>query len=81
MLFQWSKIITNKEKIYAEIESISEEYFEGLYWLIKKFADAKPIKKKSTFMSKLKSIEIEAPEDFAANLDLYLSGDKSVKLH
>ena len=71
--------MTNKEKIYAAIESISEEYFEELYWLIKKFAETKPIKKKSTFMSKLKSIEIDSPEDFAANLDLYLSGEKSVE--
>ncbi|NET40426.1 hypothetical protein [Okeania sp. SIO2B3] len=71
--------MTNKEKIYAEIESISEEYFEELYWLIKKFAEAKPIKKKSTFMSKLKSIQIDGPEDFAANLDLYLNGEKSVE--
>ena len=28
-------------------------------------------------MSNLKSIKIDAPEDFAANLDLYLSGEKS----
>ncbi|MEM1169734.1 MAG: hypothetical protein AAGJ08_11815 [Cyanobacteria bacterium P01_H01_bin.35] len=60
--------MTNKEKIYAEIEGISEEYFEELYWLIKKFVETKAIQKKSTFMSKLKSIQIEGPEDFAARL-------------
>jgi len=27
-------------------------------------------------MSRLKGIKIEAPEDFAENLDLYLSGEK-----
>ena len=37
--------MTNKEKIDAEIESISEEYFEEIYWLIQKFAQTKPIKK------------------------------------
>ena len=36
-------------------------------------------KNKPTLMSKLKRIKIDAPEDFAANLDLYLSGEKSVK--
>jgi hypothetical protein len=36
-------------------------------------------KNKPTLMSKLKSIQIDAPEDFAANLDWYLSGEKSVK--
>lgn len=60
--------MTNKEKIYAEIDSISEEYFDELYLLIKKFAETKPMKNKPTFMSKLKRIEIDAPEDFTANL-------------
>jgi len=59
--------MTNKEKIYAEIDGISEEYLDELYLLIKKFAETKPIKNKSTFMSKLKRIEIDAPEDFAVN--------------
>lgn len=71
--------MTNKEKIYAEIDSISEEYFDELYLLIKKFAETKPVPNKPTFMSKLKCIEIDAPEDFTANLDLYLSGEKSVE--
>jgi hypothetical protein len=30
-------------------------------------------------MSKLKSVKIDAPEDFAANLDLYMSGEKRVE--
>lgn len=34
---------------------------------------------KPTLMSKLRSIQIDAPEDFTANLDLYLSGEKSVE--
>jgi hypothetical protein len=32
--------------------------------------------KQESFMPKLRSIKINAPEDFAANLDLYLSGKK-----
>ena len=60
--------MTNKEKIYAEIDSISEEYLDELYLLIKNFSETKPIKNKPTFMSKLKRIEIDAPEDFTANL-------------
>jgi hypothetical protein len=31
-----------------------------------------------SLMSRLKRIKIDAPENFAANLDLYLSGEKSV---
>ncbi|ACF43126.1 hypothetical protein Ppha_0837 [Pelodictyon phaeoclathratiforme BU-1] len=28
-------------------------------------------------MTKLRQIQIDAPEDFAANLDIYLSGEKN----
>ncbi len=59
--------MTNKEKIYAEIEGISEEYLDELYLLIKNFSETKPMKNKPTFMSKLKRITIDAPEDFTAN--------------
>jgi hypothetical protein len=31
-----------------------------------------------SFMDKLKGIKIYAPPDFATNLDLYISGEKSV---
>ncbi|HYP20213.1 MAG TPA: SRPBCC domain-containing protein [Chloroflexia bacterium] len=31
---------------------------------------------KQSFMSQLRSIKIEGPEDFASNIDLYLSGEK-----
>jgi hypothetical protein len=30
-------------------------------------------------MSQLKNIRIDEPDDFAANLDLYLSGEKRVE--
>jgi hypothetical protein len=30
-------------------------------------------------MSKLKQIKIDAPEDFAVNIDLYVSGKKGVE--
>lgn len=32
----------------------------------------------ASFLSKLKAISIEGPEDFAANIDQYLSGEKSI---
>lgn len=37
------------------------------------------IKKKPSLMSQLKNIRIDGPEDFAANIDLYLNGEKRVK--
>lgn len=71
--------MTTKELIQAEIDNLREEYLDELYRLIKNFAQSKQNGKKQSLMSKLKSIKIEAPEDFAANLDLYLSGEKRVE--
>jgi hypothetical protein len=39
---------------------------------------SRPTDAKLGIMAKLREVQIEAPPDFAANLDLYLSGEKSV---
>jgi hypothetical protein len=54
--------MTKKEQIHAEIDNLSEEYLDELYFLIKKFAQSKQDPKKPSLMSKLKSIKIDAPE-------------------
>ncbi|NEP02081.1 MAG: hypothetical protein F6K58_26185 [Symploca sp. SIO2E9] len=69
--------MTTKKKIHAEIDSFSEEYLDELYLLIKNFAKSKQQHRKSSLMSKLKSIKIDAPSDFAANLNLYASEEKN----
>lgn len=71
--------MTKKEQIHAEIDNLSEEYLDELYLLIKKFSQSKQDPKKPSLMSKLKSIKIDAPEDFAANVDLYVSGEQRVE--
>ncbi|MBD2608176.1 hypothetical protein H6G81_27595 [Scytonema hofmannii FACHB-248] len=71
--------MTAKDKIKAEIDSLNEEYLDELYLLIKDFAQSKQQLKKPSFMSKLKQIKIDAPEDFASNIDLYLARDKGDK--
>ncbi len=67
--------MTTKELIQAEIEKVDDEHLGELYRLIRDFTQhteqAKP-----TLMSRLKQVQIEGPEDFAANLDLYVSGGK-----
>jgi hypothetical protein len=68
-----------KELIHAEVDGISDEYLDELYALIKMFVESGKNGKKKSFMSKLKSVKIDAPEDFAANLDLYMSGEKRVE--
>ena len=68
--------MTIKELIYAEIDNIGEENLDELYEVVKRFVQAKATYQKKSTLSKLKQIKIQAPQDFAANLDLYLSGEK-----
>jgi hypothetical protein len=72
--------MTLKELIKAEVDEVSEERLDELYILVRQFNEVPPSPSESrpSLMSRLKRIKIDAPEDFAANLDLYLSGEKSV---
>ena len=72
MVFTRKAEMTAKDKIHAEIDSLNEEYLDELYLLIRDFAQSQQHLKKPSFMSKLKQIKINAPEDFASNLDSYL---------
>ncbi|MGH7169241.1 MAG: hypothetical protein ACRELG_03050, partial [Gemmataceae bacterium] len=56
--------------------NVPEEKLDELYRLIQRLtaAEAPP---SGSIMAKLREIRIEAPADFAANLDLYLSGEKN----
>jgi hypothetical protein len=71
--------MSTKELIQTVIDKVSEEDMEELYRLIQGFVQSRKNGDKQSFMSKLKSIQIDAPADFAANLDLYLSGEKNVE--
>lgn len=71
--------MTLKELIKAEVDEMAEERLDELYSLVRQLKEAPgPREGKPSLMSQLKRIKIDAPEDFAANLDLYLSGEKSV---
>lgn len=70
--------MTTKQQIHEAIDNLSEEYLDELYLFIQDFTRCKQTKKSPSFMSKLKKIKIEAPEDFSTNLDLYVTGEKSV---
>lgn len=71
--------MTTKDLILAEVDSLSEKHLDELYALIKDFTQSKQHEKKQSFMSKLKSIKIDGPEDFATNVDLYVSGKKGAE--
>ncbi len=65
-----SEIMTTKELIYGEIDQIEEVYLEDLHQIITLFIQSKQPQKKPGLMTKLRQIQIDAPEDFAANLDV-----------
>ncbi len=68
--------MTTKELIQVEIDRISEQDLDELYKLVKDFTQSKQQDQKQSFMSKLRNIKIDAPEDFSTNFDLYMSGEK-----
>jgi len=70
--------MTIREKIQEQLQHVSEERLEALYELVKQFTETPS--HKPGLLSKLKQIHIEAPVDFAANLDLYTSGEKRVEV-
>ena len=68
----------SKEAIQSEIEHVPPERLEELYQIVKSFTVHDASKSKQTFMARLRAIQIDGPKDFAANIDLYLDGEKTV---
>jgi hypothetical protein len=71
--------MTTKELIKTEIDKLDEEDLNELYNFIQTLAQSKARTGKRGLLSALQEIQIDAPEDFAANLDIYLSGEKRVE--
>lgn len=68
----------SKEQLKAEIERVPEERLDELYSVIKNYSQPRTQNGGPSFMSKLKDVTIEGPEDFAENIDLYLTGEKTI---
>lgn len=66
--------MATKELVKAEIETLTDEQINKLYGIIQDLKTSKEGEK--SLMEKLMDIKIDAPEDFAANHDLYLNGEK-----
>jgi hypothetical protein len=68
-----------KEDIKSEIEKVPEERLPELYQVVKGFTQSKTKSSGLSLMSKLKRIRISAPPDFSENIDLYLTGEKTIE--
>ena len=68
----------SKEQIKSEIDRIADERLEELYSLVKSYSQEETFTGGPSLMSKLKEITIDGPDDFAENVDLYLTGEKTI---
>jgi len=69
--------MVTRELVKEEIERLNREELSEVYEFIKqKMVQSKARTKKKSLMASLKSIKINAPEDFAINHDLYVTGEK-----
>ncbi|CAN5496457.1 hypothetical protein BH24DEI1_BH24DEI1_01240 [soil metagenome] len=71
--------MTTKELMQNEIAKLGDKDIDELYALIKAFVQAKQKTAEPSLMSSLKNIKIAAPQDFASNLDAYVSGEKCIE--
>lgn len=70
--------MSTKELIEAEMQYMDENQINELYQIVKRIAETKTKISSPSLMSKLKQVKIQAPEDFATDLDLYANGEKRV---
>ncbi len=72
------KTMNTKQLIEEEIELMDEEQLREIYQFIQRFSLPKERAAATGLMGRLKGVHIEAPEDYASNLDAYMSGEKRV---
>ena len=71
-------VMITKDIIKSEIEKVPEERLEELYEIVKIYSQPESEKNGNTLFKKLRKISIDGPADFSENLDLYLSGEKTL---
>ncbi|MEO0887259.1 MAG: hypothetical protein AAFY54_15235 [Cyanobacteria bacterium J06648_10] len=69
--------MTLKEQIKAEIDNLKDDDLDELYKLVKGFVESKSAPNEESFMSRMRKIKLEAPEDFSENWEQYTNGQKS----
>jgi hypothetical protein len=71
--------MSTKERIQEVIDGVAEENLDELYEVLRSFAASRNGRKGPGIMERLKRAKIQAPVDFATNLDQYTSGEKRVE--
>jgi len=68
----------SKELIKSDFEKVPDNRLEELYSVVRTYSQPSRNGVGRSFMSRLREITIDGPEDFAENIDLYLTGEKTV---
>lgn len=69
--------MTTKEKILQDLDNLNEDELEALHELVRQFLQTRQQKNvQPSLLERLSRIQIDGPEDFAENIDLYLTGEK-----
>ena len=72
--------MVTRELVQAELEHLNADELSKVYRYIKQVGQDKPkTAKKKSLMASLSAIEIEGPQDFAANHDLYAGGENHAR--
>ncbi|KPQ37926.1 MAG: Fibronectin-binding protein (FBP) [Phormidium sp. OSCR] len=66
-----------RQLIDEEISKLEEEQLAEIYEIVKDFSRSQS-KTNNSLFTKLKQVKLEGPVDFAANVDLYLNGEKKI---
>lgn len=67
------------EEIKREIDKVPVERLESLYRYVRTLSEIRPEKQsRESFIERMGKIQIDAPSDFATNIDDYLYGDKNL---
>jgi len=73
--------MTTKEILKAQIDGLDDQSTDAVLQFVRQLAALPPRPLKGDLLTRLQEVRIQGPPDFAANLDLYLSGEKSVSDH
>ena len=71
--------MTTKERIVQELRTLDEKELNEIFGLVRGLIESKKRASSPGLIAKLKRIKIDAPADFATNLDQYMSGEKRVE--
>jgi len=66
-------LMTVREEIIQKVQELPESSLAEVHDFVEKVGS-----KQLTLMERLRRIRIQGPPDFARNIDLYLSGEKTI---